>query len=256
MATIIRDIHPDAVAHLAAGVGPEHVTGNVHDTVTTNAQGTANVIDALRQYAPKATLLFTSSSEVYGLCPDKLFDEVTSPLVLGPSSEPRWCYAASKLAAEHLVLAHGGIVARIFNTTGPGQSEAYVLPRFVGQALRGEALTVYGDGSQVRCFCHVQDTVDALVRLLEGYTNPAQEQHDRIYNIGSDFPLSVGKLASVVRMLVNPIVAIVQQSPAPAGGLAMPYRKPALSRICWGYGWHPTKSLEQIILDTKAWKDT
>lgn len=244
----------DAVLHLAAGVGPEHVVDDPYSTVAVNVEGTHNVLDAARRYSPKARLLFTSTSEVYGLCADQEFNEDTSRLILGPSRERRWCYAASKISAEHLVLAQGGTVVRLFNTTGPGQSEAYVLPKFVGLALRGEDIRIYGDGSQVRCFCHIKDTVRALVAFTERPVIDAIDPRNQVYNLGSDDSVTVRELAERVRKQVNPSVALLQAPKAPEGSLAMPYRKPDLSKIKAAIGWAPTIPLETIIEDVMRWK--
>ena len=244
----------DAVVHLAAGVGPDEVVANPYHTVAVNVAGTENVLDAAGWYSPKARLLFTSTSEVYGLCADEQFNEDTSSLVLGPSRERRWCYAASKISAEHLVLAQGGTVLRLFNTTGPGQSEEYVLPRFVGLALRGEDIRVYGGGSQVRCFCHVKDVVRALVTLMTRPMIDAIDPRNQVYNLGSDQSLTIQDLAQQVRAQVNPNVGLLQVTKPPEGSLTMPYRKPDLSKIKAAIGWAPEIPLATIIDDVMNWK--
>lgn len=244
----------DAVFHLAAGLGPDQVVADPYATVAINVEGTQNVLDVARRYSPYARLLFTSTSEVYGLCPDLAFDEDTSSLVLGPSRERRWCYAASKIAAEHLVLSQGGTVVRLFNVSGPGQSEEYVLPRFVGMALRGEDITLYGDGSQVRCFCHVKDVVRALVTLMTRPMMDAIDPRNQVYNLGSDQSVTIRELARRVQMQVNPGILVQRVRKPPEGSMTMPYRKPDLRKIKAAIGWRPQIPLETIIEDVKTWQ--
>lgn len=251
---LFRQHRFDAILHLAAGVGPEHVVADPYGTVAVNVQGTQNVLNLARRYSPQARILFTSTSEVYGNCPDRPFNEDTSSLVLGPSQERRWCYAASKISAEHLVLAQGGCVVRLFNTTGPGQSEEYVVPKFVGLALRGEDITLYGDGSQVRCFCHVADTVAALVALLNLMCQAPTGKHNDIFNIGSDTETTIAELALQVQEYVNSEIEVQIVAEPPEGSLTMPYRKPDLRKIAGATGWFPQTPLETIIKDITAWK--
>lgn len=252
--SLFEQLRFDAVVHLAAGVGPDEVVANPYHTVAVNVAGTQNVLDAAARYSPHARLLFTSTSEVYGLCSDEQFNEDTSNLVLGPSRERRWCYAASKISAEHLVLAQGGKVVRLFNTTGPGQSEEYVLPRFVGLALRGEDITLYGGGHQVRCFCHVKDVVRALVTLMTRPMMDAIDPRNQVYNLGSDDPVTIRELAWRVQMQVNPGILVQRVTKAPEGSMTMPYRKPDLSKIKAAIGWAPEITLNAIIHDVMRWK--
>ena len=158
----------DVIVHLAAAVGVELVVARPTETIETNVLGTHVVLEAARRY--RCRTLVASTSEVYGKGTRIPFNE-EDDLLLGPSSRSRWCYAASKLLDEFLALAAYReydlpvTVVRFFNTVGPGQTGRYgmVVPRLVGQALRGEPLTVYGDGEQSRCYCHVADTT-AVVR--------------------------------------------------------------------------------------------
>ena len=162
----------DAIVHLAAAVGVQLVVERPTETIETNVLGTHAVLTAAQRY--RCRTLLASTSEVYGKGVRVPFAE-DDDLLLGPSSRSRWSYAASKLLDEFLGLAayrEYGLpvtVVRFFNTVGPGQTGRYgmVVPRFVQAALQGEPIPVYGDGQQSRCFCHVRDTVRAVVALLD-----------------------------------------------------------------------------------------
>src|SRR5690606_33946732 len=180
-------------------VGVQLVVEKPTETIETNVLGTHAVLAAARRY--RCRTLIASTSEVYGKGVKIPFNE-EDDLLLGPSSRSRWSYAASKLLDEFLGLAayreHGlpVTVTRFFNTVGPGQDGRYgmVVPRFVRQALRGEPITVYGDGDQSRCFCHVFDTVQALAALLDQPEPTAGE----IYNVGSREEITINYLAQQV----------------------------------------------------------
>ena len=184
----------DVIVHLAAAVGVELVVARPTETIETNVLGTHVVLAAARRY--RCRTLIASTSEVYGKGTRIPFNE-EDDLLLGPSSRSRWCYAASKLLDEFLALAAYReydlpvTVVRFFNTVGPGQTGRYgmVVPRLVGQALRGEPLTVYGDGEQSRCFCHVADTTAAVLALLDEPRRTAGE----IYNVGSTRETSINR---------------------------------------------------------------
>src|SRR5690606_32896200 len=176
----------DAIVHLAAAVGVQLVVERPTETIETNVIGTHAVLAAARRY--RCRTLLASTSEVYGKGVRVPFAE-DDDLLLGASSRSRWSYAASKLLDEFLGLAaHREFdlpvtVVRFFNTVGPGQTGRYgmVVPRFVRAALQGDPITVYGDGEQSRCFCHVYDTVNALAALLD----QPEETAGEIYNVGS-----------------------------------------------------------------------
>ena len=161
----------DAIVHLAAAVGVHLVLEKPTHTIETNVLGTHALLAAARQWGCQT--LIASTSEVYGKSESLPFSE-NDDLVLGPPSRTRWVYAATKLLDEFLALAahqEFGLpltILRFFNVVGPRQTGRFgmVLPRFVRQALRGQPLTVYGDGMQTRCFCHVADVVQAIVGLL------------------------------------------------------------------------------------------
>ena len=185
----------DAIVHLAAAVGVQLVVERPTETIETNVLGTHAVLTAARRY--RCRTLIASTSEVYGKGVSIPFRE-EDDLLLGPSSRSRWSYAASKRSDEFLGLAayheHGlpVTITRFFNTVGPGQTGRYgmVVPRLVRQALRHEPITVYGDGEQSRCFCHVSDTIRALQALLDHPELTAGE----IYNIGSSQEVTINQI--------------------------------------------------------------
>ena len=159
----------DTVVHLAARIGLKLVVQSSLATLETNVEGTESVFRAVRR--TKARILAASTSEVYGLA-TRIPSSEDDPITIGSPTKNRWSYAASKALDEFIALGnyreHGvpATVVRLFNTVGPRQSGRYgmVVPTFVSQALAGEELTVFGDGTQTRCFCHVRDVVGALVR--------------------------------------------------------------------------------------------
>lgn len=243
----------DAIVHLAAAVGVQLVVEQPTETIETNVLGAHAVLMAARRY--RCRTLLASTSEVYGKGINVPFGE-DDDLLLGPSSRSRWSYAASKLLDECLWLAahrQYGLpvtVVRFFNTVGPGQTGRYgmVIPRLVQQALRGEALTVYGDGEQSRCFCHVADTVEALVLLLDRPQATAGE----IFNVGNTHEVTINELATRVIETTGAHMALqhVPYSEAYAPGFEdMRRRVPDIGKIHAAVGWQPTLGLGAILDD-------
>jgi len=243
----------DAIVHLAAAVGVQLVVERPTETIETNVLGTHAVLAAARRY--RCRTLLASTSEVYGKGVKAPFSE-EDDLLLGPSSRSRWSYAASKLLDEFLGLAayrEFGLpvtIARFFNTVGPGQTGRYgmVVPRFVQAALRNEPLTVYGDGTQSRCFCHVRDTVRAIVELLDRPEITAGE----IYNIGSSYEVTINELAQTVieRTDSRSSIQYIPYSEAYAPGFEdMQRRVPDITKIHNAIGWTPKYTLTQILDD-------
>jgi len=240
----------DAVVHLAAAVGVMLVVKSPVRTIETNIRGTEVVLEAAA--ARRVPVLLASTSEVYGKGARVPFSEGDDS-VLGPPDHGRWAYAASKLVDEFLALAYWKerglqvVIARLFNTVGPRQTGRYgmVVPRFVGQALAGGPITVYGDGRQTRCFAHVDDVTGALERLLK-----ARRARGRAVNVGTDDEISIGALARLVRRRINPKAAIrhVPYSRAYGEGFEdLRRRVPDLSRIRGLIGWRPRLGIEAII---------
>jgi UDP-glucose 4-epimerase len=248
----------DAIVHLAAAVGVQLVVERPTQTIETNVLGTHTVLHAALKY--RCRTLIASTSEVYGKSTKLPFRE-EDDLVLGASSRARWSYAASKLLDEFLGLsAHRerGLpvtIVRFFNTVGPGQTGRYgmVVPRFVRQALRHQPLTVFGDGEQSRCFCHVLDVVQALLGLLDQPARTAGE----IYNIGNTHEVTINQLARSVleRTDSHSVIQLIPYSEAYAPGFEdMRRRIPDTSKIQTAIGWQPQRELEQIIDDVIAFE--
>ena len=242
----------DAIVHLAATVGVQLVLERPTQTIETNVLGTHALLDAARRYGCQT--LIASTSEVYGKSESLPFSE-NDDLVLGPPSRTRWVYAATKLLDEFLALAahqEFGLpltIMRLFNVVGPRQTGRFgmVLPRFVRQALRGQPLTVYGDGMQTRCFCHVGDVVQAIVGLLGRTTASGQ-----IYNIGSSQEVTIRELAEQIvdRADSNSPIHYLPYDQAYAAGFEdLRRRVPDISKIEAEIGWKPTHLLPNILDD-------
>jgi nucleoside-diphosphate-sugar epimerase len=185
----------DVVHHLAAAVGVEFILDHPMESITTNIQGTEVVLELCNKF--KKRVLIASTSEVYGKHTHAPLVE-SDNIIYGPSSKFRWSYAASKLMDEFMALAYYRTtdlqvtIARLFNTVGPRQTGAYgmVIPRLVGQALKNEPLTIYGDGSQTRTFTYVKDVVWAFMRLVEN-----EAAFGQVFNIGGTEEISILALA-------------------------------------------------------------
>ena len=248
----------DAIVHLAAAVGVHLVLERPTETIETNVLGTHALLGAARRYGCQT--LIASTSEVYGKSLALPYSEEDS-LLLGPPSRSRWSYAASKLLDEFLGLAayqQYGLpvtIMRLFNVVGPRQTGRYgaVVPRFVNQALRGEPVTVYGDGAQTRCFCHVSDVVGALLGLLDNRDITSGQ----IYNAGSDCEVTIGSLAELVldRAGSTSTICYVPYDRAYAAGFEdMRRRVPDITKIRTAIGWTPTLLLPDIVDDMIAYE--
>lgn len=242
----------DAVAHLAAAVGVELVVREPLRSLTTNIRGSEVVLGAASREGRK--VLLSSTSEVYGKNSSGPLKE-SSDGVLGPPTVSRWAYSISKTVDEILAFAyhkqHGlpVVVARLFNTVGARQSPAYgmVLPRFTQQAVRGEPLTVFGDGLQTRCFCHVSDTARALVQLLE---EPRAE--GEAFNVGGGEEISMRALADRVIAIAgssSPLRFSSYDDAYEPGFEDMRRRVPDTTKIGSLIGWAPQVDLDDIIAE-------
>ena len=240
----------DIVYHLAAAVGVRLIVESPVRTIETNIRGTEIILDLANK--KKKKVIITSTSEVYGKASKVPFSE-TADLVLGSTDKGRWSYACSKAIDEFLALAYWRekrlpvVVVRLFNTVGPRQTGQYgmVLPNFVRQALSEEPITVFGDGQQARCFCHVSDVVRALAAL--GQEPKAIGQ---VFNIGSDEEISILGLAERVRAACgssSEIRFIPYWDAYGSGFEDMQRRVPDISKIGQLIGYRPTLSLDQII---------
>lgn len=240
----------DVVIHLAAAVGVRLIVEQPLKTFLTNIRGTETVLEAVHRYRRK--VLIASTSEIYGKTPSGPFKE-DDDRVLGSNRISRWGYSTSKAADEILAFAYHrergvpAVIARLFNTVGPRQSGAYgmVLPRLASQAVRGEALTVYGDGQQSRCFCHVSDVTVALLGLLE---EPLAEGD--VFNVGSTEEISILELAEKVLDAAGSssrIQLVPYEEAYEKGFEDMLRRVPDISKIKGLIGWEPTRTLDQIV---------
>ena len=243
----------DEIYHLAAAVGVELVLNDPVGSIRSNIIETDEVLRYALDHG-RSKVLIASSSEVYGKPGTSVFSE-DDDLLLGPTTITRWSYAHAKAIDEHLALGytqqHGleTVSCRFFNTVGPRQIGRYgmVLPRFVQAADAGEPLRVFGDGSQTRCFCDARDVVKALPALLR---TPGCA--GRVYNIGSDHPITIHALAKLVVDTLGSssnIEFIPYDKAYPEGFEDLRHRKPDLDRVRNAIGFEPEFSLEQTILD-------
>jgi UDP-glucose 4-epimerase len=243
----------DVVYHLAAAVGVRLIVEQPVHTLVTNIQGTENVLDHSNRFGKR--VLVASTSEVYGdrREPEALTED--SKRNYGPTTARRWAYAESKALDEFLALAYHQergldcVIARLFNTVGPRQSGQYgmVIPRFVSAALGGRPLEIFGDGTQTRCFCHVQDTIRALVGLME-----AGGISGEIFNVGSTERITIESLAQRVLAVTgsgSEIVRVPYDEVYGQGIEDMLHRQPSTKRIAAAIGWAPTMTLDEILLD-------
>lgn len=240
----------DVIFHLAAAVGVRLIVESPVRTIETNVAGTHAVLEAATK---KRKLVFlASSSEVYGKNVHVPFDE-DADLVLGPTTKGRWSYAASKAVDEFLALAYWKeknlpvIVGRLFNTVGPRQTARYgmVMPTLVAQALAGVPLTVFGNGEQSRCFCDVQDSVEAILRL-SGSDSAVGE----VVNIGSDDEVTIEELAEIIRERTGSSSSITHVSYEQAyepGFEDMQRRVPSLRKLERLTNFRPRTALPEII---------
>jgi UDP-glucose 4-epimerase len=247
----------DTVYHLAAAVGVKLVAEDPVRTIETNIYPTEWLLKLVRQGGQR--IFLASTSEVYGKNTKECWNE-EDDLLFGPTSKPRWAYGCSKAIDEFLALAYHRkyglpvVIGRFFNVVGPRQVGNYgmVIPRFVDQALRGGPLVVYDDGSQIRCYAHVSEVVDCVVRLME-----APHTAGRIFNIGSDEPVSVRELAEAVVAKVDRGLRIEHIPYSEAYGddfEDIPRRVPNVQRLYEALGRKPELPLGQILDDIIAWK--
>jgi UDP-glucose 4-epimerase len=241
----------DVVFHFAAAVGVKLIVEQPVHTIETNVHGTEVVLKHANK--KKKLVVIASTSEVYGKSEDVPFRE-DADLVMGPTTKHRWAYACSKAIDEFLALAYWKerrlpvIIVRFFNTVGPRQTGRYgmVIPNLVGQALAGEPMTVFGDGTQSRSFTHVQDVVGALIQLVNEPSAIGQ-----VINIGNTEEVTIGRLAERIRELTgsrSPIALIPYDEAYESGFEDMPRRVPDLSKVTAMIGYKPSHTLEDILV--------
>ncbi len=240
----------DIIYHLAAAVGVELIVSKPVEVIQTNILGTDMVLKLANRYLRK--VIITSTSEIYGKSNHVPFKE-NDDRVLGPTTRNRWSYSSSKAIDEFLALAYHKekklevIIVRLFNTVGPRQTGRYgmVIPRLVVQALKGEPLTVYNDGSMIRCFTYVSDVVDAMIALANHPDAVGQ-----IFNIGSTEAISIKDLAMKIKQKTNsdsPIIFVPYDEAYEVGFEDMAIRKPDLSKIRALIGYQPSVNLDGIL---------
>lgn len=241
------------VFHLAAAVGVDLVVRSPIRTMETNLRETEAILDAAS--LERVPVLVTSTSEVYGKSNKPEFRE-SDDLTIGPPHLGRWAYACSKLMDEFLALAYTKekqsptIVTRLFNTVGPRQSGRYgmVVPRFINSAKANQPIEVYGTGDQTRCFCFVEDTVEALLRLSR---TPAAI--GEVINIGSTEEISIYELAKCIITMLESKSEIVKKpydEVYPSGFEDMLRRKPSVDKLERLTGFRPKTPLSKIIQAT------
>lgn len=242
----------DVIFHLAAAVGVELVVKNPWESLITNIKGTEIVLQMAHRYRRK--VLITSSSEIYGKNAGGPLKE-EDDRILGSPLKSRWAYSTSKAVDEILSYLYWKeknlptVIVRLFNTVGPRQTGAYgmVIPKFVCQALKGERLTIHGDGRQTRCFLHVKDAVHALISLME---HP--EALGNVFNIGSQEEISIEDLSKkVIEMAGSESqTTYIPYHQAYEEGFEEMYRRiPDTTKAKNLIGFTPTMDLEEILKD-------
>jgi UDP-glucose 4-epimerase len=245
----------EVIVHLAAAVGVKLIVEEPLKSLTTNIRGSENVIEAAHRYRRK--IMVASTSEIYGKNASDSLSE-TSDRILGAPTVARWAYSEAKAIDEVLAYAYAKerglptVVARLFNTVGPRQSPAYgmVIPRFVDQALSARPITVYGDGTQTRCFGHVIDIVDGIIRLLD---HPGAVGD--VFNVGAPGEISMLDLAyKVIEMTgsSSAVELIPYDQAYEAGFEDMERRVPNTTKLNALTGWVATRTLDDILHDSIA----
>jgi UDP-glucose 4-epimerase len=240
----------DLVFHLAAAVGVKLIVEQPVHTIETNVRGTEVVLKHANK--KKKLVVIASTSEVYGKSVAVPFSE-DADLVLGPTPKHRWAYACSKAIDEFLALAYWKerklpiVIVRFFNTVGPRQTGQYgmVVPTFVRQALAGQPLTVFGDGTQSRSFTYVGDVVWALLRLVD-----EPRAVGEVFNIGNGEEITIRALAEKVKALTgssSEIVTVPYDQAYEAGFEDMPRRVPDIRKIQRLIGYEPRVDLDEIL---------
>ena len=245
----------DFVVHLAAALGVFNIVNKSLESLQTNLQGTEIVLEAADKY--KKSILIASSSEIYGKN-DKVPLSEEDDRIVGHPLKSRWSYSEAKAVDESLAYFYHQErnlpvrIVRFFNTVGPRQLGNYgmVVPRFVVSALKNEPLQVYGSGDQIRCFCHVDDAIRALLLVMESDKTIGQ-----VFNIGNNQQISIMDLAKKVIAITgskSKIVNIPYSKAYPEGYEDMQRRVPDILKIKNRLGWSPQIGLDQIIKDIAA----
>jgi UDP-glucose 4-epimerase len=245
----------DYVVHLAAALGVFNIVNKPLESLKTNLQGTEVVLEACDKYRKPA--LIASTSEIYGKN-DKVPLNEEDDRIIGHPLKSRWSYSEAKAVDESLAYFYylekklPIRIVRFFNTVGPRQVGHYgmVVPRFVSAALENEPLSVYGSGDQIRCFCHVDDAVRALLLVMD-----SDKAVGEVFNVGNNQQITIMELAMKVIELTgssSTIEKIAYENAYPEGFEDMQRRVPDISKIKQVLGWTPEINLEQIVKDIAA----
>ena len=242
----------DLVLHMAAALGVNTILESPLESMSTNITGSEVVLNAAANH--KKRIIIASTSEIYGKNPKQPLNE-TDDRVVGAPQKIRWTYSDAKAIEEAMAFAlHqekklAVTTVRLFNTVGPRQTGRYgmVIPRFVHAALKNEPLTIYGDGTQSRVFCHVHDAVQAIVAMAATDATIGD-----VYNVGGTSEVTIKQLAEQVIKMTgskSPITYTPYTDAYPAGFEDIQRRVPDISKVKSAIGWAPTKDLAQIISD-------
>ena len=242
----------DHVLHLAAAVGVFTIVDKPLESLTTNLRGTENILEAAHKHHKE--VLIASSSEIYGKNSSGALNE-ESDRIVGSPLKSRWSYSEAKAIDESMAFFYyqekklAIRIVRFFNTVGPRQVGHYgmVVPRFVSAALKNEPLTVYGTGSQSRCFCHVKDAVAGVLAVIDSNATLGE-----VFNIGNDEEITIEDLAHEVIELTgstSPIEKVLYEKAYAPGFEDMQRRIPDIGKIKRVVGWAPKLSLDSIITD-------
>jgi UDP-glucose 4-epimerase len=248
----------DLVLHMAAALGVNTILESPLESMSTNITGSEVVLNAAAKYNKR--IIIASTSEIYGKNPKQPLQE-TDDRVVGAPQKIRWTYSDAKAIEEAMAFAlHQEkklpvTTVRLFNTVGPRQTGRYgmVVPRFVQAALKNEPITIYGDGTQSRVFCHVQDAVQAIATMAATASTIGD-----VYNVGGTGEVTIKQLAEQVLAITNSQSAITYTSYSaayPAGFEDIQRRVPDISKVKAATNWAPTKDLAQIISDIAAHKN-
>jgi UDP-glucose 4-epimerase len=249
----IKDV--DLVFHMAAALGVNTILESPLESISTNIAGSEVVLNTAANH--KKRILIASTSEIYGKNPKQPLSE-TDDRVVGSPQKIRWSYSDAKAIEEAMAFSLNQekalkvTTARLFNTVGPRQSAHYgmVVPRFVRSALKNEPISIYGDGTQSRVFCHVQDVIEALLVLVE-----ADRTINEVYNVGGTGEVTIKELADQVikETKSQSSIEFIPYEEAYAPGFEdMQRRVPDISKIKTGLNWAPKKNLSEIIADVAA----
>ena len=245
----------DYVVHLAAALGVFNIVNKPLESLKTNLQGSEIVLEACDKY--RKPVLIASTSEIYGKN-NKVPLSEEDDRIIGHPLKSRWSYSEAKAVDESLAYFYylenklPVRIVRFFNTVGPRQVGHYgmVVPRFVSAALKNEALSVYGSGDQIRCFCHVMDAVKALLLVMD-----SDKAVGQVFNVGNNSQTSIMELAEKVIQITgskSTIEKIAYEKAYPEGFEDMQRRVPDISKIKQVLGWEPEINLDQIIKDIAA----